>query len=179
MRLLVTGGRRYSDAACVVALLDRALLRAPEDGDLVVVHGDADGLDTLADRWTAWRRAQWGALPRGGRFSPFMAGRAYARPVVEPHPAQWTRPDGSTDRGAGIRRNAEMVALGADACLSFPGGIGTADCSTRAAQRGIPVGTPVLVNGAWDIQWWRTGSMVGPLVDGRSNRLPFSGGGAA
>lgn len=118
VRLLVTGGRAYDDAHAVARILDRALvavLAAQER--LVVVHGAADGLDTLAHRWCIWRAAEGAPVD------------------VEPYPADWSR-----GRGAGIARNAEMVALGANACLSFPGGRGTADCTQRASNAGIRIG---------------------------------------
>lgn len=123
-RLLVTGGRRYDRADVVARVLERALV---VHGDtLVVVHGacgaDADrpwdhhtptGADGLAHRWALWRGVR-----------------------VEPHPARW----GSSGRGAGPARNADMVRLGADACVAFPGGNGTEDCKRRALGAGIRVG---------------------------------------
>lgn len=43
-------------------------------------------------------------------------------------------------RGAGIRRNAEMLAQGCpSAVLACPGGRGTADMVERAALSGLPV----------------------------------------
>lgn len=56
---------------------------------------------------------------------------------VEVHPADWPR----HGKAAGHRRNAEMVALGADVCLAFPLGEsrGTRDCVRRARDAGIPV----------------------------------------
>jgi hypothetical protein len=131
VRLLVTGGRDYDDAGTVVRVLDRALARMDSlDAGLVIVHGacrvraggqwdhgDPEGLDGMAHRWAVWRRLQ-------------------GYPVdVEPHPADYS--------GAyclGPARNARMVLLGADACVAFPGGAGTADCTRRAREAGIRVG---------------------------------------
>lgn len=116
-RLIVTGGRGYDDTETVRAVLDRALAKVRPCGTLIVVHGAAAGLDTLAHRWAVWRAAE-GHLVR-----------------PEPHPADW-----ANGRRAGPVRNARMVALGADACVSFPGGRGTADCTQRAVNAGIRVG---------------------------------------
>ena len=128
MRLLVTGGRDYADAATVAAVLDRALAKVPEGDVLVVVNGGARGLDTLAHRWALWRCVE-------------------RRPVLpEKHDADW-----SQGRSAGPTRNAYMVSLGADACVAFPGGRGTADCLRRARAAGIRCGV-VGADGAlrWD-----------------------------
>lgn len=48
MRVLVTGGRNYGDAAKVDAVLGK--LHA-EAGIERIIHGDATGADALADRW--------------------------------------------------------------------------------------------------------------------------------
>lgn len=54
----------------------------------------------------------------------------------EPHRADWAR----HRRAAGPRRNALMVALGADECVAFPSdGPGTRDCIRQAGAAGIPV----------------------------------------
>lgn len=58
------------------------------DADLILINGCADGVDTWA-REAAERRGI----------------------TVDPHPAEWRRSDGSFDKSAGYRRNAEMVAL--------------------------------------------------------------------
>lgn len=55
---------------------------------------------------------------------------------VERHDAQW----GTYGKQAGIIRNREMAALGADACFAFWDGVsrGTAHMIREARQRGIP-----------------------------------------
>jgi len=56
---------------------------------------------------------------------------------VEVHHADWAT-DG---RSAGPRRNARMVAMGADLCLAFPliDSVGTRHTMHLASKAGIPV----------------------------------------
>lgn len=118
-RILVTGSRSWTDRQVV----GEALLAAQTDPDLtgqgrmVLVHGDCP---TGADRIAAELAAGWGW-------------------DVEAHPADWT----AYGRSAGPKRNAEMVALGADVCLAFPlpESRGTLNCMRLAREAGIPVWT--------------------------------------
>ena len=132
LRVLVTGGRDYADTARVESAL-RSVIESllgpdPETSQVVIVHGDAPGLDRLA-----------GAVAT-------RLGLA-----VEAHPADWASPcrptcpphrrrrhDG-TDYcpAAGVYRNAEMVEGGADIAVAFPGGHGTADCVRRIQSAAI------------------------------------------
>lgn len=118
-RILVTGSRGW-DAE---GTLRHALAAAAEAGftrgslGLVVVHGACPrGADAMADTWA----------------------RDYRFPA-ERHPADWDR----WGKSAGFRRNAEMVALGADTCLAFykqgAGNKGTDHCASLAGKAGIPV----------------------------------------
>lgn len=122
MRVLITGSRNWSDWLAIEAEL-RAL--AEVDPDITVVHGDARGADRVAGR-----------LARELGLS------------VEHHPAKWDvhdekcppHHDGqATCKRAGFRRNAEMVALGADICLAFirDGSRGATMCADLAEKAGI------------------------------------------
>lgn len=126
-RLLVTGSRDeltvYESTYVRVNLVDaiaRLLLESDTDGErgVVVVHGHCPtGVDHLADL-IAQECAE--------------SGRAV---TIERHPASWL----IHGRSAGPIRNAEMVALGADLCLSFPrpGSKGTWGCIREAANARI------------------------------------------
>ena len=78
----------------------------------VIVHGGVAGADQLAE-----------AIARTWGWS------------TEVHPAAWAR----HGRAAGYRRNAEMVALGADVCLAFihQGSAGATHTAALAQQAGI------------------------------------------
>lgn len=130
-RLLVTGSRHYSDVEIVRRWLHNAFeylsveeweeisfnevnVVLPSSERVVLVHGGARGLDSLAA--TLW------SMHGGGS--------------VEAHPADWEK----HGKAAGPIRNQEMVNLGADLCLAFPLGEsrGTRDCIYRALLAGIP-----------------------------------------
>jgi hypothetical protein len=120
-RLLATGGRDRADWRNIWAELDYIHAIHP---NLTVVHGACYPKPVKGkrpDKSADWLVHLW----------------CQANGVKEEeHPANWTR----YGRGAGPRRNAEMVALGADEAIAFPGeGPGTYDCMRRASAAGIPV----------------------------------------
>jgi len=91
-RLLVTGSRTWHDIAAIERALEGILDRHHEG--VLLVHGACPrGADAIA--------AAYAARTPGYR--------------TEEHPADWHR-YGQT---AGYRRNAEMIALGADGCAAF------------------------------------------------------------
>lgn len=123
-RILVTGSRDWTDHVRIRLALNEVLRgRGDQAQPVVLVHGACPrGADQQADDWAA--DVQSGAL---------------VALTVERHPANW-RPNGVLDRGAGFRRNAEMVRLGADVCLAFirNGSRGASHTAALAEQAGIP-----------------------------------------
>ena len=133
-RILVTGSRSWDAAQLLADVLLDTWHDATQNGydSIVIIHGGADGADTLADLWA-----------RGNGLD------------VETHPADWNHcaddcPAGhrkTRARGgdycptAGPRRNQRMVDAGADlvVALQRDGSRGTADCIRRAEEAGLPV----------------------------------------
>lgn len=113
-RILVTGSREFTNKELIYNIL---IKHVPDDG--LLVHGDCPrGADAIAKMWAM----------------------EYGCPQ-EPHPANWKRPNGSVDNGAGFKRNVEMAKLGADLCLAFWDGVsnGTLHMIQTAVQFGIKV----------------------------------------
>lgn len=127
MRILVTGSRDWTDRAAIMRAIDAVLFEVGNrnEGVSTIVSGACPtGADALAEEVASALNMQ-----------------------VERHPADWT----AHGKAAGFRRNAEMVALGADACLAFLGDCtsqtcrhpaphfshGTSDCMNRAINAGI------------------------------------------
>lgn len=110
MRIIVCGGRAYTDARTVAKTLAGYATSTRVFHRLV--HGGAPGADTMA------------------------AAVAYTLGwSVEEHSVDW----GQHGNAAGPIRNQAMADLGADLLLAFPGGRGTADMIRRATAAGIPV----------------------------------------
>lgn len=110
LRIIVTGGRDYADRDRVRSALTPGTPVGHQTA--TIVHGGARGADRLA--------AEEGAK------------LGYE---IEEHPADWDR----WGKRAGWLRNEEMACLGADLCIAFPGGRGTASMLRCAAAHGIPV----------------------------------------
>jgi hypothetical protein len=108
-RLLITGSRGWTDENAIVEQF--RLVYARYGSDVTLVSGACkDGADALCQKL---------ATPAGW--------------VVETHPADWK----AFGKSAGFKRNAEMVELGADACLAFikdasKGATNTAELAEKA-----------------------------------------------
>ena len=114
MRLLVCGGRNFTDTEAAYRILDRI---HRERGIGCIIEGDARGADRIAGYWARKNRVE------NRKFK-----------------ADWQR-DG---KAAGPIRNARMLAEGKpDAVLAFPGGRGTADMISRAKDAGLTVWEPM------------------------------------
>lgn len=110
MRVLVCGGRKYSNASRLYGILGK-LHR--ERGIEQVINGAASGADALA---SAWARAN--------------------DVCVTEYPVDWKR----EGRAGGPRRNQAMLDNEKpDAVVAFAGGLGTADMVRRARAAGVAI----------------------------------------
>lgn len=109
MKVIVTGGRTYSDRAHVFASLD--LLHDLEP-ITHLIHGAARGADTLAGEWAASRKVACTAVPAEWELRGMVAGRM---------------------------RNREMLDMEPDAVVAFPGGTGTAHMTRIAEMENVRV----------------------------------------
>lgn len=112
VRVLITGCRHWQPYALAERLVPRMLARYGMG--LIIVHGDAPGVDTT-----------------------FREVAEECGVDTEAHPADW-----SLGRKAGPIRNQAMIAGGAVLCLAvhrdIGGSKGTRDCAGRAIAAGIP-----------------------------------------
>ena len=113
MRILVCGGRDFSDADFLSGILDAA---KREYGNVEIINGGASGADKLAEAW------------------------AFARNVTcAAYPADWKK----YGRAAGPIRNQRMLDKGRpELVIAFPGGRGTDDMVRRAMEAGVFVYKP-------------------------------------
>lgn len=121
MRVLLTGSRTWDDAATIREALEAVAAGAAEARVEVVtvVHGACpNGADEIADQWVRWYRGETLVL-------------------AERHPALWQR----YGKRAGIVRNEQMIAKGADLVLAFirDDSPGATHCAELAAEAGVPM----------------------------------------
>lgn len=110
MRLLVCGGRNFSDIDRLRFCMNQIV---GNETDVTVIHGGARGADRLAGQI---------ALRAGVKVSVFFA--------------QWE----TYGKAAGSLRNQQMLDEGKpDVVLAMPGGRGTADMVRRAKAAGVKV----------------------------------------
>jgi hypothetical protein len=111
--VLVTGGRDYADVGTV---FDCLTTLNEQFERLIIVHGDADGADTLANTVCCEVGIEQIKVP-----------------------AAWNK----HKKAAGPIRNRLMIDLfPIDMVLAFPGGTGTANMKTQANAKEIPVMEP-------------------------------------
>ena len=109
-RVLVCGGRDFSDTALAYSVLDK-LHKDRLIG--VVIEGDARGADRIAGYWA-----------RKNRIENLK------------YPADWDK----IGRRAGLARNRQMLREGKpDVVVAFPGGSGTAHMVRIAKEAGVEV----------------------------------------
>lgn len=114
MRILVCGGRDFTDSRALYRALDRVNAK---HGITHIISGGAGGADKLAENYADSINA-WKCI----------------------YPADWE----THGKAAGPMRNQLMVDEGKpDACVAFPGGRGTADMIARCKKAGIPVWEPM------------------------------------
>lgn len=123
MKVLVCGGRDFTDRRRLISFLDKLCYergwKTPEDeyGNwlpaITIIHGGAKGADSLADDYAV---VNWTGL--------------------EVYPADWK----NHGKSAGYIRNKQMLEKGKpDIVVAFPGGKGTKMMKELARKAGIEV----------------------------------------
>jgi YspA, cpYpsA-related SLOG family len=123
-RILITGSRRWPWPIQIALALDDQRARLATDGVLIVMHGACpDGADAAAATWCREATQTTGV-----------------RVIEEPHPARWRDDTGRFHRNAGMIRNADMIAAGADLVIGFwlDRSPGTGNTLRHAAHERIP-----------------------------------------
>lgn len=123
-RILVTGGRKYSNKEFVHKILNNFLAKGP----FILIHGDADGLDALAKEW---------AIENNVEQIPYPAlWKDFTQTPCNIKYGQF----GKYNCLAGFNRNEQMLKEGKpNLCLAFPGGKGTADMKKRCKKSNVLV----------------------------------------
>lgn len=117
-RVLVCGGREFSDHQMVFAALDEIAAEQPVE---LLIHGDARGADRLAQTWAFARGVPEQAFPAKwndtkGLHPATLKRNAYGR-LFNPL--------------AGFARNEEMLRACPTHAVAFAGGNGTNDMCKR------------------------------------------------
>lgn len=110
MKVLVCGGRDYTDAEMIASVLSKL---HTEQRITNLITGGAKGADALAEQWAVEKKIS-----------------------VARYPANWH----AHGRGAGPRRNQHMLdASKPQLVVAFPGGKGTQDMIRRADKAKVSV----------------------------------------
>ena len=105
----VTGGKEVADPAAVWSVLDRTRAK---HGNMVLVHGGAPGIETVAAKWAEARSVD----------------QVIVRPDWKAH-----------GRAAPFRRNDDLLNLMPKGVIAFAGSGVTGNLVDKARQMGIPV----------------------------------------
>ena len=125
MRIVVCGGRNYSNFEFLIKIMDELLrdyiqppntIQVRDKALFSIATGGATGADTLAERW---------ARMRGIKCKTYLP--------------DWNR----YGDAAGPKRNIKMIdTFAPDLLVAFKGGFGTASSIKHAKSKGIKVFTP-------------------------------------
>jgi cysteine synthase len=130
MRVIVCGGRDFSDRALLFSTLNE-VLRSYRPSEIRIIHGAARGADSLAAEYAKSRHLS---------ESPF--------------PADWK----AFGPGAGPIRNEQMLREGnPDLVVAFPGGKGTADMVSRAMKAEVKIVRVTASGCAAEFQFTKSG----------------------
>lgn len=110
MKVLVCGGRDYTNTQKLYSILDEIHRETPVD---LIIEGDARGADRMAGYWAKKNKVD-----------------------LKLFPADWEK----HGKGAGHIRNRQMLEEGQpDLIVAFPGGQGTANMKSLAKYLGYTV----------------------------------------
>jgi len=114
-KVLVCGGRDYSNRERLFGVLDKALRAATlAERSFVLIHGNARGADKLSHEWATSRQVD----------------------DVRVYPADWDK----HKKAAGpIRNNLMLTSESPDVIIAFKGGNGTAHMMSIGRKAGVPV----------------------------------------
>jgi predicted Rossmann-fold nucleotide-binding protein len=112
LRLIVCGGRQYSDGQTIWTALDKI---HSEHGISQIICGGAPGSDDYVSKW---------AKTNGVAVTIVLA--------------EWQK----HGHAAGPKRNQKMLELKPDGVVAFPGGAGTADMCRLAREAGLKIWEP-------------------------------------
>lgn len=130
-RIIVCGGRDFSDYNGIAGIL-LEYVWAVDDDYPQIVHGGCNVVD-LGHYNVAYRPAP----PKGVDATADFLARAWRWPTPEIHWADWSL----HGKRAGPIRNHTMAMAGANLCIAFPGGRGTANMIRCAKAAQIAVRT--------------------------------------
>ncbi len=111
-RIVIAGSRHFQDYDFFCANVDTCLSKIRKEYTVVLLSGHCSGIDTMAERYAKEHGLQ-----------------------LEIFPAEWDK----YGKGAGPKRNKQMVDA-ADYAITFPsGGNGTKSLIALARKKGIPI----------------------------------------